>query len=405
MSSASSSFIKTAGRFLPLWFFLLLFKFGAGIHYSLAAVLGAQILPLWIVGICVGSAAFIQLLLDVPAGFMLERYGHARMLRVSTAAFLLAGAVLLFSLTPVTYVASIVLSALGWLFFSPGISAYLLTHSPIAFVGRLTALRRICEAVGITLALLGLQYFSNFSAPFIGLVIIYPFIGAFIALALAKRDNVPTVLHKDIHNRRAVATTSFATIRKLAGELHPVGTVLGLHTFAASLFYSMVWFIIPLLIVGGVTPLTFSVALSSLDFTLLIVDFPIGVMVDRLSKRPLVIFGMVTMSIAALALSQTASVLIIALTIIISFGDELAVIALWAWLNKRTTHVHHEGIIAGGVIFMEDLGWCIGPILAGVLASTVTETAPLLVGGLVIAACATLSAILLYGPRCGKAKN
>lgn len=399
MSSASSSFIKTAGRFLPLWFFLLLFKFGAGIHYSLAAVLGAQILPLWIVGICVGTAAFIQLALDVPAGFMLERYGNRRMLRVSTVAFLLAGAVLLFGLTPATYVASIFFSALGWLFFSPGVSAYLLTNGPVALMGRLTAVRRMCEAVGITLALIGLQYFSTLAAPFVGLLIIYPFIGALISLGIAPNNPVPTILHKDTHSRRAVAMTPFATLHNVIQQLHPVGTVLGIHTFAVSMFYSMVWFIFPLLVVNSATPMTFSFALASIDFAVLIVDLPIGMIVDRFSKRPVILCGMAVMSAAALLLSQPLGILIILLTALVSVGDEMASIALWAWMDKRTARIHHEGIISGGIVFLEDIGWCIGPILAGTLASTAATSTPLLVGGTVLLTSTILSSILLFGAK------
>lgn len=399
MSSASISFPKIAGRFLPLWFFLLLFKFGAGIHYSLAAVLGAQILPLWAVGLCVGTAAFIQLALDVPAGFMLERYGHVRMLRLSTVAFFLAGAILLFGLSPVTYMTSIALSAFGWLFFGPGVSAYLLTHGPTAIMGRLTALRRTCEATGITLALIGLPFFGAFTPAFIGLVIIYPFIGAFLALGMVPYAKGPTVLHPTVHSRRAVAQAPFATIRHVVLSLHPVGTVLGLHTFAVSLFYSMVWFIFPLLIVHNAAPMTFSVALASLDFTVLIVDFPIGALVDRFARKPIIMSGMVVMSIAALLLSQTVAVVVILLMVLISVGDEMANIALWAWLDKRTEGVHHEGIISGGLVFLEDMGWCLGPIFAGTLASTGTESMPLLVGGGVLTASTVLAGILLFGKK------
>lgn len=399
MSSTSTSFPKIAGRFLPLWFFVFLFKFGAGIHYSLITVLGAQILPLWIVGLCVGGASFIQLLLDVPAGFMLERYGHLRMLRFSTVCFLLAGGSLVLGLSPATYIATVVFSALGWLFFGPGIAAYLLTHGPVATMGRLTALRRMCEAVGITCALLGLEHFSALPVTLIGLVIIYPFLGALAALIIAQRHPVPTVLHKEARNRRIVATTPGRTIYTIARQLHPVGTVLAVHTFAASVFYSMIWFLFPLIIIQSSTPGILSVALASLDLTVLVVDMPIGTLVDRYSKRPLVVLGMVVMAVAAITLSQTMTILVVLLAILLSLGDEIAIIALWAWLDQRTSKVHHEGIVAGTLTFVEDIGWSTGPVLAGILAGILTASATLLVGSIILASGAVFSIIMLFGTK------
>lgn len=382
-----------------MWFFVFLFKFGAGIHYSLITVLGAQILPLWIVGLCVGAASCIQLLLDVPAGFMLERYGHLRMLRISTLCFLLAGGSLLLGLSPATYIATVICSALGWLFFGPGAAAYLLTHGPVAFMGRLTALRRMCEAVGITLALLGLEHFSTFPVSVVGLLVIYPMLGALAALVIAERKGTPTILHKEAHSRRLVAVTPLATLRDVAAKLHPVGTVIALHTFAVSVFYSMIWFLFPLLIVHSSTPGIFSVALASIDLTVLFVDMPIGMIVDRFAKKPLVILGMVIMAFSALALSQAVSLLVIVLAVFLSLGDEIAIVSLWAWLDARTSKIHHEGIVAGVVTFIEDLGWSMGPVIAGILAAVLSGSQTLLVGACILSGCTVLSAILVFGTK------
>lgn len=399
MSSTSTSFPKVAGRFTPLWFFIFLFKFGAGIHYSLITVLGAQIFPLWAVGLCVGAASFIQLVLDVPAGFMLERHGHLRMLRVSTICFLLAGGALLFGLSPPSYVVTVIFSALGWLFFGPGVSAYLLSHGPVAVMGRLTALRRMCEAIGITCALLGLAHFSTFPVTIVGLIIIYPMLGSLAALVLAQRAHIPTILHKETRSRRVVAMTPLATLRTVATKLHPVGTVMALHVFAASVFYSMIWFLFPLLIVHSANPGIFSVALASLDLTVLFVAMPIGILVDRYAKRPLVVLGMAMMAVAALALSQAVTLLVIAFAIAVSLGDEIAIVSLWAWLDERTSKVHHEGIVTGALTFIEDLGWCTGPVLAGILAGALTGSETLVVGGSILAICAVLSTILIFGVK------
>ena len=55
-----------------------------------------------------------------------------RVLRVTTGIFILAGLVLVFfDFSPVTYVASIALGAVSWLFFGPGVNAYLLSKAPV----------------------------------------------------------------------------------------------------------------------------------------------------------------------------------------------------------------------------------------------------------------------------------
>ena len=54
-------------KFFPFWIFLIFFKFGGGLHYSLLSQLGEKFLPLWLVGILIGGSSFVQLLLDVPA--------------------------------------------------------------------------------------------------------------------------------------------------------------------------------------------------------------------------------------------------------------------------------------------------------------------------------------------------
>jgi len=37
----------------PFWVFLAIFKFGAGLHFTLLAPLGEQVMPVWIVGILI----------------------------------------------------------------------------------------------------------------------------------------------------------------------------------------------------------------------------------------------------------------------------------------------------------------------------------------------------------------
>jgi len=51
----------------PFWVFLAMFKFGAGIHFTLLSPLGEQVMPLRIVGILIGLGSMVQLIFDIPA--------------------------------------------------------------------------------------------------------------------------------------------------------------------------------------------------------------------------------------------------------------------------------------------------------------------------------------------------
>ncbi len=139
-------------RFSPLWLFLVFFKFGAGLHYSLLSPLGERVLPLWLVGIVMGSASFIQFAFDVPAGHMLDRLGYRRLMLIGTLIFLVAAVFLTLPFTLGTYLASVFLSIFGWLFFGPGVNAYILSTASKEHSGLFMSLRDISGSLGIVLS-------------------------------------------------------------------------------------------------------------------------------------------------------------------------------------------------------------------------------------------------------------
>ncbi len=389
-------FLNHAGRFLPIWFFLLLYKFGAGIHYSLVAVLGARVFPLWAVGLCVGAASLIQLFLDVPAGLLIERHGALRMMRITTLCFIAVAAVLiLFPLTPIVYVITIILSALGWLFFHPAVSTYLLVHGKTAYMGKLTGIRRSCEAIGITLALIGLPFFSHFSAHVLGIVILFPFIGALIALLIERRTTPATLLDPQTRSRRQRANLTIKQILTILHKLHPVGLLMGMQTLTIGIFYSMMWFLFPLLVSQSTTPAAYTIALAALDFTVLIVGIPVGILVDRFKKSHIIAIGVTITAITAFGVSLTSTFLLLLFVILLSIGDEFATIGLWAWLDEKTNKTRHEGVISGAITFLEDLGWMTGPVLAGLFATILGPSQTLFIGASLLVVNAVLTNVLL----------
>ncbi len=399
MPSGSPSFLKTALGFLPFWFYVLLYKFGAGIHYSMIAVLGAQVLPLWAVGLAMALASGIQLVLDIPAGFLLERYGYIRMLRITTLCFVAAAGALLLGLTPATYLLSVGLSAFGWLFFTPGIEAYLMAHGPVPIIGRLFGLQRAMEGAGIVLALLGLPYFVELSPRVIGLVMLYPILGALAALAIGERSRLPTFLPKTTRAKRHAAQAGWQELCAAFRRLHPVGTALGLYTLAVATFYGTVWFVLPLLIDDGVASDVLSAGMTMLEFAVIISGMTIARFADSSKKKTASVCGMALVVVFALLLGATIRPVFIAICFFLSMADELVRTTLWAWLDAKAAGGRHHGIITGTVTFLEDLGWMLGPAAAGLLFTPLGAFLTLHVGGIFLTLCIILTVFLLLSAK------
>ncbi len=402
MLSAKQNFASVAASFTPFWFFVLLFKLGAGIHYSLIAVLGSRILPLPIVGLCIGLAAFLQVALDVPAGFMLERYGYLHMLRISTICFVIAGLILVLGLIPLTFILSTVLSGLGWLFFTPGLEAYLLAHSPVAIIGRITGLQRTIQAIGMTLAIIGLPYFVQLPSTIVGLIIIYPLVGAFAALAIAERQPMSTLLPERLRHRRRASQATLATLISTLRQLHPLSTAFIFYSITIASFFGLLWFTLTLLIASHTSGQIISLGMAAFDFTVIIVAIIIGKIVDSSNKKILAYIALSIIAFAAFFLWSTFQPLFIVFCFLLSMGDEIFTITFWSWIDTRLPQGEHYGLVTGALTFAEDLGWMAGPIIAGLLYTLVGPINTLRYAGLAVALCALIISLLLIKAKTSK---
>ncbi len=105
--------------FAGLWLFLIFFKLAGGVHYALVVPLGEEFMPVRLMGAIISAGAFIQMMLDIPAGKLLDKYGYKKILILCTIAFALAGALFLLKINALTIILSVALSTVGWLFASP----------------------------------------------------------------------------------------------------------------------------------------------------------------------------------------------------------------------------------------------------------------------------------------------
>jgi len=371
-------------RFLPFWIFLVFFKFAGALHYSLISPLGNGLLPLWVVGLLMGGGSIVQLLLDVPAGRILDKYGYLKFLKLTTFVFLFAGAALLFGLTTVSYLTSVVIATFGWVFFGPGVNAYILSYAPKEHAGKFISLRDVYGSLGVVLASASLPLVLLLPVRLIGAVLIALFAVSYIALSFAppdagsiREEKLPT---QHYYIRRHRMRTAFRAMKKL----NPASTMLLLSGFAASIFYGVIWFVVPLVIATQGNSELLGIGLGMFDFAVVMLGFFLGGLADRANKRTLVFFGLLIFSIAGMLLGFNFGWLFLLFGFLATSGDEMAGISLWSWLHALDKEHDRDGLIAGIVNLFDDLGWAIGPIVAGALYAAIGPTWAIVLGALPI---------------------
>ncbi|HEX8993982.1 MAG TPA: MFS transporter [Candidatus Paceibacterota bacterium] len=375
-------------RFLPFWIFIIVYKGALLLHYSLVPIFGEKLLPVWLIGLVVGGESFIQLLLDVPAGHLVDRVGQKRILLFTTPIFLLSAALLYFKLSLTTYLLSVFVSAFSWLFFGPAVSAYILSHANKETSGKFISLRDSSASLGVVLsgAILPLVALQS-QQTIVGILLSLSLIGiAFLSIsprdkAVAHRESIQPAHHRH-HIRRKFITETWASIK----ELNPASGMLVLHMFAGALFYAAIWFVVPLLIASQQHGAIMGFGLSVFDVSIVLLGYLIGMVVDRGDKRALIFFGMILFAVTGALSGASFGILFLLFGFLASTGDETTCLSLWSWLHSLDKEHTHDGAVSGVVSFAEDLGYTIGPIVSGILYGIVGPTWTIVFGALPIAA-------------------
>jgi len=372
-------------KFSAFWIFMILYKFGGGLHYSLIAPLGEAILPLWLVGLLMGGTSIIQLLLDVPAGHLLDRFGYLKLLKVTTFIFLFAGISLLFNFTLITYLISLFAASFGWLFFGPGVSAYILSNAPKAAAGKFMSFRDTFGSIGVVLSSVTLGFVIKLDPKIIGVIILALLFLALISLFFSPKDTV------SVHAEQKIPTQNHYIRRHplhrvlgVMNKLNPASSMLVLLGFAASTFYGVVWFTVPLVIAHQTNSGLNGLSLGVFDLSIVMLGFILGNLADKWNKRTLVFVGLLLFSITGTLLGFNLSWLFIIYGFLATTGDEMASISLWSWLHSLDHQHAHDGLIAGVISLFEDLGWAIGPIFAGLLYGIIGPSYTIACAGIIL---------------------
>lgn len=361
--------------FVASWIYILLFKIGAILHYATIAVLGAQVLPIWAVGFGNAAASTLQLVLDIPAGMLIQRYGAARMLSLSTCMFILAAGVWLFGPSVPAYLASLLASSLGWLFFTPANTAYLLAHAPLSHIGRLSGIRRIMEGAGGIIPTALLPFYVVLPSQTIGLIMLYPLIGSMVALYF-----MHTHEHAAKTRYRLPAHAGKSLIQRLRYTLRTTGIpgrLLMAWMLAVNAFYGGLWLLVPILLAQhGDTRLGFS--LVAVELGSIVIGLLAGKLADGRGRRQVFLLGSLLGALTALFSGYVDGWWFVVTILFLSFADEFVVDTLWALIDQRIRGKRIEGMVSGVITFVDDLGWAVGPAIAGILftyGSTVVFTA------------------------------
>lgn len=360
--------------FAAFWAFTVFYRFAAVLHYSLTPPLGESVLPLWIVGAISGGAGLGQMLLDVPAGHLVDRYGKKRMLAIGWVAFVFS-ALLLTRFSLVTYIASVALSVFGWLFLAPATNAYILAYAKKETSGRLLALRDSFGSFGMMLSSMALPLVLLYAPAVMGLIILAVLAFAIVALWMSPPDKPsphtePVLPAEPYHIRRTYLSSIVTSLKKL----NRASAMLCIYYFAGAIFYGTIWFVVPLVMAAGVQQQFLGFGLAVFDLSVVALGVFIGTLVDKGDKRRIAFYGLLLFAIMALVIGTSFGPLFLLFGFLAAVGDEMTNLSLWSWLHSLDTEHAHDGAVSGAISFSEDFGYAVAPIIAALLFSFLGAT-------------------------------
>ncbi len=370
--------------FIAFWSFLLFFKFGGALHYSLIPVIGDKLMPLWLVGIVSSTASILQLVMDIPAGRLLDRFGYKKILIISTSVFIIGALFLYLNLTIPVFLLSIFFCYFGWLFYGPGSNAYSLSHALKSESGRFMDYRDIFGGLGVVFSSITLVFAINQGNKVFSLIIALVMFLSLLSIISSPSDKRRIVLKDNPHERTHKQRIHvFNNLFKAIRGLNPASTLLMFLNLSGAAFYGVIWFVIPLVIASGIhNSGLLGIGLSMFDLAIVVAGIVMIRFVDKYDKKVMILIGLMLFAIAGMFLGLSFGIPFLVLAFLTTSGDEIAALPLWAWLHKLDKNHNKDGLISGIINLFEDLGWAIGPLIAGILYTTVGPKLTIIIGAI-----------------------
>jgi MFS family permease len=142
------------------------------------------------------------------------------------------------------------------------------------------------------------------------------------------------------------------------------------YTFAGSIFYGAIWFVVPLVILMQPGNQILGLGLGVFDLSIVLLGVLIGTFVDHGNKQLFVFYGLLLFALMGVVIGSSFGPLFLLFGFLATTGDEMTGLSLWSWLHSLDREHAHDGAIAGAISFSSDLGYTVGPILAGITFST-----------------------------------
>lgn len=336
-------------------------------------------------GATVGAYYLAEFGLKVPAGWLSDRFGRSRVIRVAVVVSV-GGLGLMLTGSVAAVLAGAFVHGLGAAPLWPAVTAAAADRSPVAQRGRaLGVLFTVwLISLGLGYAAANLLLPRGFGAAFLA-------IGAAWALAavvaVAARESRPAELD-------AAPRGPYDALRALVRSLRPLGLLLaGMFTQTAT-----VGIIVPcwreyalrrlelhesevtivLLLGGGVTALLLA---------------PLGRVGDRWGPRRLLLAGLATSSAALLILPFCLSVPSVAPVVGLLGAGYALVVPAWNNIILRFIGEHERALMLSAFMSVELLGMSAGATVGGVLWDRVGPTAPFVASGVALG---VLAAVYLF---------
>jgi MFS family permease len=340
-------------------------------------------------GLIVGSYGLARLLTDLPAGFIIDSLGHARVSLIALAILvassivgLNAGSVELLiaarvgSGVAVAFLATVILSALG---------ATASTRNR----GKVMSLFHVANNSGIAVyplagGVVGAAYGwrSTFLVT-IGLVIVAGAILLPVLLRLHPRGATVQRAAKPsprvLHGRARVVALASANAGVVANMINRHGfrnTILPLYAATA-------------LGLGGVSIAT---AIALMSITGLMVATPGGMLGDRIGRRRIITTGLAALAVGDLVFLLTGDLLtFLAAAALIGFGDFFA--SSQTALLSEIVPPEHRTKVLSGYRFSADLGAFVGPVVLAAVMDLVNAKAAIVLAAAILLAASLVARI------------
>jgi predicted MFS family arabinose efflux permease len=220
-------------------------------------------------------------------------------------------------------------------------------------------------------------------AALLGGALIVSMIALFLAPRDRKRIGTKTAPHINTHKQRSYL---FANLSRAVRRLTPASTLLLMLDCASGIFYGIVWFVLPLLIASSLyNGALLTAGLASFDFAAVVAGSFISRIVKGKTLKSLIFVGLVMFSASGFLLGINFGIVFILFAVLSTTGNEMATLPLWVWLHRLDRKHNQDGLISGIIELSSELGWAVGPLLAGILYVTVGPSMAIAIGAVPIA--------------------